>query len=590
MAAHALLPIQRAYGNRYVQRVLAIGRQAGGDLAVMPDVEAAIGRSGQGGHGLDGETRRTMESAFGMDFGDVRIHTGAKPDALNRALSATAFTTGPDIFFREGAYDPGTRAGRELLAHELTHVVQQKAATAVAEDAPSSSIQRMCSECEHEKSRGRQVGQLDDRHEQEANGVAKAVSRSLEDGVEALRNGASATKLQRRIGDGHDLQAPRFAGDPVLEACFDNEQLLRFGSQGPAVAKVQQALVDAGFPLPKFGVDGIFRSETQSAVRKYQSAHSLNPDGIVGPLTMGSLDALFATPTPPGPGPTPPGPGPTPPGPGPTPPGPGPTPPGPGPTPPAPAETITSQTVATTPGARTRTRIGVGENVNLTHAPGSTAWTTTAGTLSATNGTTVILTAPDTAQKITVRAGGVTIQFDIVAPTSVSMDREPGTGVKHHLNRADSGIQTRVFLGPDDVNFSNVRYRELDVAGTGSGVYSCNPFSGGHCGAGGGGNPCPDKAMTNTVVAGMGTQSVLGDCAYSGRCGGTPPFGAGTTSLSIPYEYRVGAGPFHQFTFVGQAHILAADGSTLATAKAGATGTTTVAAATTAIVQCPPPP
>jgi len=60
--------------------------------------------------------------------------------------------------------------------------------------------------------------------------------------------------------------------------------------------------------------------------------------------------------------------------------------------------------------------------------------------------------------------------------------------------------------------------------------------------------------------------------------------------LSIPYEYRVGAGPFHQFTFVGQAHILAADGSTLATAKAGATGTTTVAAATTAIVQCPPPP
>jgi len=85
----------------------------------------------------------------------------------------------------------------------------------------------------------------------------------------------------------------------------------------------------------------------------------------------------------------------------------------------------------------------------------------------------------------------------------------------------------------------------------------------------------------------MGTQSVLGDCAYSGHCGGAPPFAAGTTSLSIPYEYRVGAGPFHQFTFVGQAHVLAADGSTLATAKAGATGATTVADATTLIVQCP---
>src|SRR5215831_6897194 len=376
VAAHALLPIQRAHGNRYVQRVLAIGRQAAGDLAVTQDVEAAIARSCHGGHGLDGETRRTMEAAFGADFGDVRIHADAKSDALNRALSATAFTTGPDIFFREGAYDPGTRGGRELLAHELTHVVQQKAATAVADDVPSGSIQRMCTECEQEKSRGRQVGEPDDRHEQEADGVGRIVSRSREEGAQALNEAASAPKLQRRIGDGHDLQAPRFAGDPVLEACFDNEQLLRFGSQGPAVAKIQQALIDAGFPLPKFGVDGIFRSETQSAVRKYQSAHSLNPDGIVGPLTMGSLDALFATP-----------------GPGPTPPGPGPTPPGPGPTPPAPVETITSQTVATTPGARTRTRIGVGENVNLTHAPGSAAWTTTAGTLSATNGATVILTA-----------------------------------------------------------------------------------------------------------------------------------------------------------------------------------------------------
>src|SRR5262245_37241225 len=370
-AAHALLPMQRVYGNRYVQRVLAIGRQAGDAAAVTPDVEAAIDRSRHGGHALDGETLRTMESAFGSDFGDVRIHTDATSDALNRALSASACTSGPDIFFRQGAYDPGTRGGRELLAHELTHVVQQGAATAVSDHASSVSIQRRCAECEHEKSQGRQVGEPDDRHEQEADRVAKVVSRSLEDGVEALHHGASATKLQRRIGDGHDLQAPRFAGDPVLEACFDNEQLLRFGSQGPAVAKIQQALVDAGVPLPRFGVDGIFRSETQSAVRRYQSTHSLNPDGIVGPLTMGSLDALFATPTPPGPGPTPPGPtppgpgptppgpGPTPPGPGPTPPGPGPTPPGPGPTPPAPVETITSQTVATTPGTRTRTRIAV---------------------------------------------------------------------------------------------------------------------------------------------------------------------------------------------------------------------------------------
>lgn len=575
-ARHALLPMQTTYGNRYVQRVLAIARQ-GGDGDVMPEVEAAIDRSRGGGQALDRETRSKMESVFGADFGHVRIHTDAESDSLNRALSATAFTIGPDIFFREGAYEPGTRGGRELLAHELTHVVQQGAAPTASDHAQRIAIQRMCAECEQETHQGLQarlmVGQPGDQYEQEADRVAKVVARSLEDGVKAESNGSS-TKVQRRIGDGHDLQSPRFAGDPVLEACFDNEQLLRFGSRGPAVVKIQQALIDAGFPLPRFGADGIFKSETQSALRSYQSAHSLNPDGIVGPLTMGNLDALFAAPAPPGPGPVPPGPGPVPPGPGPAP-------------PPAPVETITSQTVATTPGLRTRTRIGVGEEVNLTHAPGSAAWTTTAGTLSAANGTTVILTAPDTAQRITVRAGGVTLQFDIIAPTSATMDREPGTGVKHTLNQPDSGIQTRVFLGPDDVNFNKLRYRELDVAGTGTGVYSCNPASGGHCGAGGGGNPCPDKAMTSTVVAGMGTQSVLGDCAYSGHCGTAPPFGAGSVSLSIPYEYRVGAGAFHAIINVAQVHTLGADGSTLTSDKAGAHGDTTVAAATVVIVQCP---
>jgi hypothetical protein len=101
------------------------------------------------------------------------------------------------------------------------------------------------------------------------------------------------------------------------------------------------------------------------------------------------------------------------------------------------------------------------------------------------------------------------------------------------------------------------------------------------------GNPCPDKALTNTVVAGMGTQSVLGDCAYSGHCGGTAPFAPGSLSFSIPYEYRVPPDPFHAITTVAQVHTLAADASTLTSSKAGANGTTTVAAATVVQPQCP---
>jgi len=66
-----------------------------------------------------------MESAFGTDFSGVRVHTDAEADALNQAVNAVAFTTGQDVFFRQGAYNPSHSSGRELLAHELTHVVQQ---------------------------------------------------------------------------------------------------------------------------------------------------------------------------------------------------------------------------------------------------------------------------------------------------------------------------------------------------------------------------------------------------------------------------------------------------------------------------------
>lgn len=67
-----------------------------------------------------------MERALGADFGGVRVHTDERADALNRSLRARAFTTGADIFFRRGAYDPASPGGREVLAHELTHVVQQQ--------------------------------------------------------------------------------------------------------------------------------------------------------------------------------------------------------------------------------------------------------------------------------------------------------------------------------------------------------------------------------------------------------------------------------------------------------------------------------
>ena len=62
---------------------------------------------------------------MGHDFSGVRVHTSAESDTLNQQLSAKAFTTGQDIFFKQGEYNPGSSSGKELIAHELTHVVQQ---------------------------------------------------------------------------------------------------------------------------------------------------------------------------------------------------------------------------------------------------------------------------------------------------------------------------------------------------------------------------------------------------------------------------------------------------------------------------------
>jgi Domain of unknown function (DUF4157) len=78
------------------------------------------------GQPLDGHTRSFMESRFDHDFSGIRIHTDGKAAESARAVNANAYTVGQDVAFREGRYAPKTYAGRNLLAHELTHAVQQQ--------------------------------------------------------------------------------------------------------------------------------------------------------------------------------------------------------------------------------------------------------------------------------------------------------------------------------------------------------------------------------------------------------------------------------------------------------------------------------
>lgn len=80
----------------------------------------------QPGEPLDTGTRALMEPRFGFDFSGVRVHTGASAEKSTEAMGAAAYTVGPRIVFSERRYDPRSYGGRWLIAHELTHVVQQR--------------------------------------------------------------------------------------------------------------------------------------------------------------------------------------------------------------------------------------------------------------------------------------------------------------------------------------------------------------------------------------------------------------------------------------------------------------------------------
>jgi hypothetical protein len=172
---NSLASLQRQIGNRAVQRLLA-QRSGEGPFALDDDTETRINRERGSGQPLDSAVQAKMSDATGQDFSSVKVHTGSESHALNQQLSAKAFTTGNDIFFREGAYDPNSGSGQELIAHELTHVVQQSSGSV------GSGSGRMT------------VNAPGDAYEQEADSVAKT-----------LLSGSTIPEVQRQIPDEEEL-------------------------------------------------------------------------------------------------------------------------------------------------------------------------------------------------------------------------------------------------------------------------------------------------------------------------------------------------------------------------------------------------
>ncbi|MEQ3501060.1 DUF4157 domain-containing protein [Tenacibaculum sp. SSH1-16] len=90
-----------------------------------PSFESKLKRE-KGGQKMDAQTRSEMESGFGADFSRVNIHNNSEAAQMSQEIGAQAFTHGNDIYFNEGKYSPNSKEGKHLLAHELTHTIQQK--------------------------------------------------------------------------------------------------------------------------------------------------------------------------------------------------------------------------------------------------------------------------------------------------------------------------------------------------------------------------------------------------------------------------------------------------------------------------------
>jgi outer membrane protein OmpA-like peptidoglycan-associated protein len=479
-----------------------------------PHVESSLNASKASGNPLPANTKSQMENSFGADFSNVRLHTDNRAAEMNQHLNAQAFTHGSDIYFNSGKYDTNSTGGKHLLAHELTHVVQQ---------GESIKTKIQC------------LGDLT-----KVPPMPCDVANTSSAGVVAFTSLFSTSNAALTADQKNDISI--LVASWQASGASDTLRVDGYASTSGSdefnwKLSCDRALAVAG----ELQINGVPNHLIEIFAQGETNEFGASANNQRAEIT------LIAAPPPP---------------------------------------EIRSETVVTSPGSRARTTIGVGEEVNLTHSLGSatTAWTATAGTLSSPTGASVLFTAPDRAQNVTIAADGATITFSIVEPNNVHMDNVGGV-VKHNQNFPDSGILTDVFLLPDNVNFNKVTYREIDAAAVTTGAYACHSGAE-HCGPAGFG-PCNDKAMTDTVIAGKGTKSVLGDCAYSGHCGGSAPFTPGIIMFFIPYEFKTGTGSFKQFRIILQIHVLGADASALATSKAGANGATTVGAPTALIAVCP---
>ncbi len=216
-------PAGQAMWHVAERRAVTLYRRATNHGAIDSDdpaIESALQRRGAG-EPLPAPLRRDLERDLGIPLVSVRIHVDGLAARAARALGAEAFTVGEDIFFAEGAFAPATRAGRQLLVHELTHVAQSLRGQA----ARSGD--------------GLSVSRPGDPLEQEAEGAERAVTWSPEVGPSAV---GKVQQMFARATAGSAVELPfrptleRFFGRrlPIMDVFIGRDELREIGARGAA--------------------------------------------------------------------------------------------------------------------------------------------------------------------------------------------------------------------------------------------------------------------------------------------------------------------------------------------------------------------
>ena len=218
-----ILGLQRTSGNQAVNQLIREVTHGTRGTTLSPPKATDTPTSGKL---IDPSIRSQMESRFGADFSDVRVHTDAAADKSAHELGANAYTKGNNIVFGSGKYKPETAEGKKRLAHELTHVIQQ----------------RRCSGRESEKNR---LSSPHDASEREADTVARAVMR----GQHAPSIIGAAVGIQR--DDKKDDKIPLL--DDFAKKFPDAAKLIR--EQASAMKLVKEA-ADAGAEFGGVSEDG----------------------------------------------------------------------------------------------------------------------------------------------------------------------------------------------------------------------------------------------------------------------------------------------------------------------------------------------